>query len=224
MKLSKAIHDQLIALPYFRNYQAVSGTVHNVASHEDAVEDVLVSNSLVQSDFKELASSLGFTSVVHFRDALLRGEHHDSVPDNVYFTQPTGTHNSPDFVFKVDNTVVLLECKSSKNNAPMYNGGLPKDGYVYLFCSEKSNETTMYMGEDIVNSEQRKIIEEFERESEERVAAFNARLKSADYQGRGLAFYLRNMWTQSGGAKFSDYFKHSNRTLSEAKVEKLFNV
>ena len=223
MNKAQKIHKQLIALPYFRNYQAVSGSVHNLSSHEDAVEDVLLNNSLVQSNFKALASSLGFTSVIVFRDALLQGEHVDSVPNDVYFSQPTGTHNSPDFIFKVDGKVFLVECKSGKSNSPMYNGGLPKIGYIYLFCSEKSNETTMYLGDDIVNAKQRKIIDEFEKESEKLVVELNKKLRSLDTQNRGLSYYQRHMWSQSGGAKYTDYFKHENKTLCEEKVETLFN-
>jgi|TARA_R110002126_G_scaffold57832_1_gene153075 hypothetical protein len=223
MNQAQKIHKQLLALPYFRNYQAVSGSVHNLSSHEDAVEDVLLNNSLVQSNFKELASSLGFSSVITCRDVLLHGEHVDSIPNNVYFSQPTGTHNSPDFIFKVNNKVFFVECKSGNKNAPMYNGGLPKIGYIYLFCSKKSNETTMYLGDDIVNTKQRKIIDEFEKESEKLVVELNKKLRSLDTQNRGLSYYQRHMWSQSGGAKYTDYFKHENKTLCEEKVETLFN-
>jgi len=223
MNQAQNIHKQLLALPYFRNYQAVSGSVHNLSSHEDAVEDVLLNNSLVQSNFKELASSLGFSSAVTFRDELLQGEHVDSVPNNVYFSQPTGTNNNPDFIFKVDGKVFFVECKSCADNKPVYNSGLPKIGYIYLFCSKKSNESTLYLGDDIVNTKQREIITEFEKESEKLVVELNKKLRSLDTQNRGLSYYQRHMWSQSGGAKYTDYFKHENKTLCEEKVETLFN-
>jgi hypothetical protein len=223
MNKAQKIHKQLNKLPYFRNYQAVSGSVHNLSSHEDAVEDVLLSNSLVKSNFKEIATSQGFTSSIKFRDALLQGEFGDSIPNDVYFSQPTGTHNSPDFIFKVNNKVFLVECKSGKDNQPMYNSGLPKIGYIYLFCSKKSNESTMYLGEDIVNVEQRKVIEKFTEQSQKLIAKLNEELALLDDQNRGLSYYQRDMWQQSGGAKYTDYFKHENKALCESKVEKLFN-
>ena len=223
MNKAQKIHKELNALPYFRNYQAVSGSVHNLSSHEDAVEDVLENNSLVQSDFKALATSLHFTSVIKFRDALLEGRFENDMPDNVYFSQPTGTHNSPDFIFKVNNKVFFVECKSGKSNNPMYNGGLPKIGYIYLFCSEKSNQSTMYLGDDIVNTEQREVIEQFITESEKLVDELNDKLKALDTQGRGMSYYQRHMWSQAGGAKYTDYFGHKNKALCEGKVETIFN-
>ena len=224
MNTAQTIHKQLNDLPYFRNYQAVSGSVHNVASHEDAVEDVLAKNGLVKGYFKAVATAQGYTSVIKYRDAMLKDASlEESVPNNTYYSQPTGTHNSPDFIFKVDNKVFFVECKSGKANQPMYNSGLPKVGYIYLFCSEKSNESTMYLGDDIVNTKQREAIDKFTEQSQKLIAKLNEELALLDDQNRGLSYYQRDMWQQSGGAKYTDYFKHENKTLCEGKVEQLFN-
>jgi len=223
MNKAQKIHKQLKELPYFRNYQAVSGSVHNVSSHEDAVEDVLINNKLIAGDFKQIAQKQGFSSVIVFRDALLQGDFTDSIPNNTYYSQPTGTHNSPDFIFKANDKIFFVECKSGKSNKPMYNGGLPKIGYIYLFCSQKSGKTTMFLGEDIVNDKQRQVIDEFITESDKRVVALNKKLSLLDSQKRGIQYYQRHMWQQGGTAKYTDYFSHENKDSSEQKVEKLFN-
>jgi len=217
------IFESLRDMPYFRNYQAVSGSVHNVSSHEDAVEDVLVTNGLASGNFKEAASKSGFSNAIVFRDVLLQGELIDSIPDNTYYSQPTGTHNSPDFIFKVEGQLYFLECKSGKGTAPMYNGGLPKENYIYHFVSQ-NNGATMYMGEDIVNEAQRKLITEFEEECAKKVQEFNEKLKELDTQKRGLQYYQRHMWQQAGGKEFTNYFTHETRELCESKVEQRFKT
>ena len=37
-----------------------------------------------------------------------------------------------------------IECKSCKKAHPVYNGGLPKPGVIYIFCSERYNKTTIF--------------------------------------------------------------------------------
>ena len=49
--MKKTIKD-LRRMKYFKNYAASSGAVHNIAKHEDAVEDVLHSHGLKCLDRK----------------------------------------------------------------------------------------------------------------------------------------------------------------------------
>ena len=42
LQVSKALFKDLVAMPYFKNYAAASGMVHNVSNHEDAVKDILL--------------------------------------------------------------------------------------------------------------------------------------------------------------------------------------
>ena len=73
-----------------------------------------------------------------------------------YQAQPNGIQNSPDFrVTLEDGKTVDLECKSSKQTYPTYNGGLPKKGVVYIFSSARYNETTIFFADDIVNDKKR---------------------------------------------------------------------
>ena len=43
MKIAEVVKD-LYNMPYYKNYAACSGKVHNVANHETAIEDKLISH------------------------------------------------------------------------------------------------------------------------------------------------------------------------------------
>ena len=134
-----------------------------------------------------------------------------------YQYQPNGEQNSPDFrVTLPTGKTVDIECKSSKQTFPTYNGGLPKKGVVYVFSSAKYDETTVYFAEDVVSERKRELYAQL-------VEDLNSVLKTYqmddDWQedDRGFDFYMRAMYTQSGAGK-KDYFKHSDRQLCESNV------
>ena len=135
-----------------------------------------------------------------------------------YQAQPNGTHQSPDFrVFLPGGKVVDIECKSSKQAFPTYNGGLPKTGVVYVFSSKKYDETTVYFAEDVVSDAKRDLYSEYLAKQ----AALLEEYRSMDEwknDDRGFDFYNRAMYTQSGGAEKTDYFKHSKRNDCEQRV------
>jgi hypothetical protein len=134
-----------------------------------------------------------------------------------YEYQPNGSQASPDFrVTLANGRVVDIECKSSKQSYPTYNGGLPKEGVVYIFGSNKYNETTIFFAEDIITERKRELYTQL-------VEDLNAVLKTyqldEEWQDdeRGFDFYIRNMYTQSGKGK-KDYFTHADRTNCEQNV------
>jgi hypothetical protein len=134
-----------------------------------------------------------------------------------YVWQPNGSQNSPDFrVTLPSGRVVDIECKSSKQAYPTYNGGLPKRGVVYIFSSKKTNETTIFFAEDVVSETKREL---FSKLVEELNAVLKLHQTSKEWQDdcRGFDFYIRHMYVQNGVGK-KDYFKHSERQLCESKV------
>lgn len=135
-----------------------------------------------------------------------------------YQAQPNGIQNSPDFrVWLSDGSTVDVECKSSKQAYPTYNGGLPKKGVVYVFSSKKYNETTVYFAEDVVSDAKRDL---YSQMLEEQAAVLNKYRSMVEWNedDRGFDFYNRAMYTQSGGATKTDYFKHSKRNYCEQRV------
>lgn len=134
-----------------------------------------------------------------------------------YVYQPNGPQNSPDFrVTLSSGKTVDIECKSSNQTYPTYNGGLPKEGVVYIFSSSKYNETTIYFAEDVVSDRKRELYAQL-------VEDLNAVLKTyqldEEWQDdeRGFDFYMRAMYTQSGKGK-KNYFTHAKRAYCEQRV------
>ena len=130
--------------------------------------------------------------------------------------QPNGDQQSPDFRVTLDDgKTVDIECKSSKQPYPTYNGGLPKKGVVYIFSSRRYNETTVYFAEDIVSDKKR---EQFSDLIEELDVVLKRHQSNPDWEDpRGLDFYIRNMYVQNGAGK-KDYFKHQDREKCEQRV------
>ena len=134
-----------------------------------------------------------------------------------YQAQPNGIQNSPDFrVTLEDGKTVDLECKSSKQTYPTYNGGLPKKGVVYIFSSAKYDETTVFFADDVVSDKKREL---YDNLTEELNSVLKMYQMDENWQedSRGFDFYIRNMYTQSGAGK-KDYFKHSDRQTCESNV------
>ena len=238
-KMPKIMKD-ILKMPYYKNYAAASGAVHNITKHEDAVENILIKHGLNFCKMKDIKISKptgefykkngkGFSkgdskmkelTSTEKRNYWMEGEDLDFLPDNTYMSQPCGTHDSPDFIIKVDGRAYFIECKSSKQPQPTFNSGLPKKGYIYIFSSAKTNSTTLFRGEDIVTDMQRKMIEESQSEIRQAINALNTKLKRYDHNKRGVELYHRPMWNQCGGADLTNYFEHFNRKSCERGVLK----
>lgn len=135
----------------------------------------------------------------------------------LFIHQPNGSQRAPDFkVFFNNKSIVDIECKSSKQVYPTYNGGLPKEDTIYIFTSSKYNSTTIFFGKDVVNKTKRKLYSNL-------VQDLNSILKNYRNKEewktdvRGFDFYVRNMYTQSGKGKI-DYFKHAERIKCEQSI------
>ena len=134
-----------------------------------------------------------------------------------YIAQPNGIQASPDFrVFLESGKTVDIECKSSKQTYPTYNGGLPKEGVVYIFSSKRYNETTVFFADDVVSKKKR---QQFSNLVEELNAVLKLHQMDEEWKedSRGFDFYIRKMYVQNGTGK-KDYFKHSERQLCETNV------
>tara|TARA_Y100000389_G_C17415096_1_gene493218 strand:- start:926 stop:1567 length:642 start_codon:yes stop_codon:yes gene_type:complete len=134
-----------------------------------------------------------------------------------YIAQPNGIQASPDFrVFLENGKTVDIECKSSKQTFPTYNGGLPKEGVVYIFSSNRYNQTTIFFADDVVSTKKR---QQFNNLTEELNAVLKLHQMDEGWQedSRGFDFYIRNMYVQNGAGK-KDYFKHFERQQCESNV------
>jgi len=150
-------------------------------------------------------------------------EHENQVEDLLkkhkleYKSQPNGSQNSPDFYVYYNNKRYSIECKSSKGHYPVYNSGLPKPGVIYIFSSKKYNETTIFNADDIVSSVKRKLYDKLLTKYDE---VLNEMRQMTDWldDSRGFDFYMRAMYTQSGGKTKTNYFTHKDRYKCEQNV------
>jgi hypothetical protein len=210
--MMRKVIDNILLMPYFRNCQAVSGAVHNISSHEDAVENVFCEAGLTKV---EDHNTKGFKKT---RDLWIKDPTACDMENGTYISQPCGPQNSPDFIVKVDDKVYFIECKSSAQTYPTFNSGKPNPAYIYVFCSSKTNSTTVFRGDHISTIEQRRLMAEYEEKINNIVNELNIKLEECDDNNRGLALYHRAMWTQKGGAEKTDCFNHSERLLCEQRV------
>jgi len=201
---------EMLTMPYFKNEASASGAVHNVARHEDALVLVL----------KKHGFHTGNMPVGIKRDDALKWIKNPelalNIPNGIFIEQPFGTHNSPDFIIKVsDKVIIFLEAKSVKGTSPMYNSGGISQDFLYVFCSEQTNQTTIYMGSSIISVEQQRIIDEHIQEARKRDDELNVKLRELDSNSRGVSYYTRPMINQSGGRSYTDYFVHKQRKQAE---------
>ena len=205
MSKMRNILNQILEMPYYRNYAAASGLVHNISKHEDAVADILCGNGFTEHQKK------GVT--VKQRDSWLEDPYSCDIPEGTYISQPCGTHNSPDFIVKDQGKAHFIECKSvsGATKSPMYNSGVPKDGYIYVFSAQAYDETTIFFGEDVMPPGDYALMQELISEHRALDAKYNA-LLSSPY---GIKHYTRPMMNHVGGI---NYFTHPRRVELETRV------
>ena len=138
----------------------------------------------------------------------------------VYTYQPNGTQNFPDYEIPTRWGTINLECKSSQNSKPMYNRGRPHADGLYVFTSKKHGETTLFWGDDVLTETKRDIYDRMLLEMKDVLVRYQALPEWQD--DRGFDFYLREMYTQSGTAEYTDYFIHKDRTTCEQNVFNFF--
>ena len=100
----------------------------------------------------------------------------------------------------------------------MWNDNLPKPCAIYVLSSGKANETTLFLGKDVISKEmlnsQREMIEELN----DIVLKYKKANKLLDKYKRGWDIKFRPQNFQCGGIKQTNYFIHPNRALCEKNV------
>ena len=205
----RQIFEKLLSMPYYKNYAAESGAVHNINNHENAITDILMNNGYKKFFYKNKKITR------EKRDIFI-----NSLPPGSFIEQPYGTHNAPDFIIITPTKKqIMLEAKSSTSTPyPLFNSGGIKHGYYYVFSCKKYNKTTVFRGEDITSFEQNRLLKKYIEERRTLDAEFNELLKQHDIHNRGVSFYTRPMINQCGGIEKVDYFKHTEREKIEQLV------
>lgn len=196
----------ILDMPYYKNYAAESGAVHNINNHECAIKDVFIKHDL--KPYTPAAS-------IHKKD-IYKETFLSDMGACSFIEQPFGTHNSPDFIVKTPiSNLLFVECKTATNTKPLYNSGGVDPNYIYIFSSELTNSTTIYKGSSIITTEQYQCIQKHIEEAREKDKLLNEQLSKLDTNHRGISYYTRPMINQSGGSTFTNYMTHENRARDE---------
>ena len=197
--MMKEFFEDILKLPYRPNSQSDP-------QHENQVADTLRKHGFViisKKEFKQKYSS-----------------DYSLLPDMTAVHQPNGSQQPPDFVFKINGKIYSLECKSGSESrtSPMYNSTNPCVDTFYVFGCKKYNETTVFIGGDVMPERIRKCIERAWSVMEAIVDETNDELSEMEENTRGWQLYPRRMVTQQGLKSKVDYFTHAERSWCESKV------
>ena len=130
---------------------------------------------------------------------------------NLFFIpEPLGSQNTPDFlVGDEDGNLFYVELKSSKKEQITWNGGYPKDNYIYLFSSGKHDAQTIFMGSDSWDTAARDQLLKHAAMLKSITDKFNKTL-SGDQ-----SFYVRNMFAD----KTKYYSRKGRKDYEQSVVE-----
>ena len=224
-KQLRASLEHILAMPYYKNEAARSGTV--VHGHEEALSDLLTSHGFNRvSDFKT-NSYLG-QAYLESNGQVWISKNYPNLKPGSFITQPSGSNNFPDFLLQdFDGRYLLLEAKSGNGTSIAWNDNLPKPNVIYIFSSAKPNQTTIFLGQDVLDVRQETIIDVLRKNIDTLVRKANSELMEADTKNRGWNFYPRPKFQQLQGRQNGksmlkiervDYFKHANRIACEQRA------
>lgn len=133
----------------------------------------------------------------------------DTSSSNLWFIpEPLGSQNTPDFLVSDENgNLFYIELKSSKADKITWNGGYPKDNFIYLFSSGEHNGQTVFMGSDCWDVADRTLLLEHAKKLKQLTDEFNKTLSG------NQTYYTRNMFNDNTG-----YYSRDNRQKYEQKV------
>jgi hypothetical protein len=84
--------------------------------------------------------------------------------------------------------------------------------------SAKVDETTLFMGQDVVTKETLKLFEKAVTEMNAIATAYNKAAKTADTFMSGFIVTCRKQFFQAGGGAKTNYFTHAARAQRENNV------
>jgi len=207
----------ILGMPYFKNEHARSGGA--TYGHEDAVAERIRSAGFAEVDkkaFPKITKSLLKKWAADGDDTELR-KVTQNLPVGTFILQPAGTQGFPDVLVKdFNDRFVAVECKSGKNGqCPMWNDNLPKPETIYVLASGIKNETTVFMGRDVITPEEQALMDAQEAAIAKIVKEYNQKMSAIDKFGRGWLQKSRKQHFQGGGNVKTNYFTHASRKQCE---------
>lgn len=110
-----------------------------------------------------------------------------------YEYQPNGSQQPPDFVIYCENyEKKKIECKSSKNNKPVWNCSIPDQETIYVYYDTNKKLTYIFEGDKIISNEDRNKIIKFNDELKKLCNDFN----NTTLYDKNMSYYPRQMINQ----------------------------
>jgi len=217
--MSQQLHSALVEIlkmPYFKNDNRRSGASKD--GHEEAVA-IRVKDAgfteVPKSQFPKIKKSMLKRFAKTNDDTELRKATPGLSPGS-YILQPSGSQGFPDIlVLDFTDVFVNIECKSAKGSCPMWNDSLPYPNSIYVLACGNLDETTIFMGRDVITTEQLDIREQFVFDLKEIIDKYKDFMESLDTLERGWVFKARQQFFQEGGGAKTNYFTHSKRRSCE---------
>lgn len=83
-----------------------------------------------------------------------------SLPENIkddllIVDKPNGSQQSPDILIIHNKKCLCLEIKSSKEDKIVWNSGLPKENFIYIFGCYPKGQTTFFLGQEIISNDEK---------------------------------------------------------------------
>ncbi len=109
-----------------------------------------------------------------------------------FIPEPLGSQNTPDFLVSDENgNLRYIELKSSKQDKITWNGGYPKDDFIYVFSTEKHKGQTIFMGDTCWKGNNRQMLLDYAAQEKKRAQELNKKLEE------GQSYYPRSMFNDN---------------------------
>jgi hypothetical protein len=140
-----------------------------------------------------------------------------------YEYQPNGSQLPPDFIIYCcicdddffESEKIKIECKSSKNNKPVWNCSIPEKDTIYVFYDTKNKKTYIFDGEEIIDTNGRNEIIKLNEQLKKLCNDFNAKI----LYNKNISYYPRQMINQT--KKMDDIIPNRDATFDKIKNELL---
>ena len=212
--------DSIKNMPYFKNEAAKSGDF--TLGHEAAIA-VKFKECAFNEEFKitypKLSKKILKTWARSGNESDLESSV-DTMPFGTFILQPSGSQGFPDMLVRDFNgRFIAIEAKSSGTGyCPMWNDSLPNPNTIYVLASGVLNETTIFLGKDVITPEELTLMAQQHVYINSIVADYNQKLAQFDKFNRGFVQKSRPQHFQFGGDSKSNYFTHSDRAQCETNV------
>jgi hypothetical protein len=134
-----------------------------------------------------------------------------------YKYQPNGSQKPPDFKINYCDSMINIECKSSKLKTPMWNCSLPNKDTIYIFSTPKSN--ILFFGDWICNDHIKEITNKFIDTVKNNVIDYNFELSTLQSTYKWSVSF-RKMFNQK--TIFDDQKQSELKEKMEKYIQSLF--